>query len=369
MKPSLIVFDLLLTSIKLANDVLAVSGDISSDSINASSTSFMDEASLTNDIKCRQRLLLTCYILDQQHAALFGRQRTNCYSGTGMDLPFPENQSAWDASHSHQSDSIRSNRVWEAMDSASLDEPGLHQYDMFQSMLLMSVLAEGNDLDSAVYVPDRDKLFSRMDQSPRIKMAHHTLMLCKYTPMRDLLGVAGESWVMAEKLSTQTEYTAAQMATRHWAKGVRDSATEFNLEASQISVSSAIKHALKILELHSDHPKTGLLYEEWAMYLASITLWARAYVTAGKLEQGRRLSVATPSERRRSLHELDQEMPSLLAATTRNDVNLDQAKTVLLWTKARIEMVDIPHNCGLTNGALDVLGKLAAKGTEDGWFG
>ena len=363
------MFHLLLTFLKLANDVLAVSGDVSSDAINASNTAFMDEAALTIDIKCRQRLLLTCYTVDQQHAALFGRQRTNCYSGAGMDLPFPGNQSAWDAPHSHPPDSIRSSRVWEAMDSASLDEPGQPPYDMFQSMLLMSVLAEGNDLDSSAYVPDRDKLFSKMNQSPKIKMAHHTFMLCRYAPVRDLLGVAGESWVMAEKLSTQTEYTAAQMATRHWAKGMRDSATEFNLEASQISISSAIKHALKILELHSDHPKTGLLYEEWAMYLASITLWARAYVTAGKLEQGRRLSVANTPERRPSLHDLDQEIPVLLAAMTRNDVSLDQAKTILLWAKARIETVDIPHICGLTNGALDVLGKLAAKGTDDGWFG
>ena len=59
----------------------------------------------------------------------------------------------------------------------------------------------------------------------------------------------------------------------------------------------------------------------------------------------------------------------LLAAATNSDINLEQAKTVLLWTKARIETVDIPHNCGLTNGALDVLGKLATRGDEAGWFG
>lgn len=332
------------------------------------STAFMDEATLAIDVKSRQRLLLACYILDQQHATLFGRQKTNCYAGAGMELPFPGNQTSWDASHSHQSHQMRINRIWEALDD-SLEETGQAQYDMFQSMLLMAVLADGNDFDNAAYAPDRSKLLSKMDLSPRVKMAHHTFMLCRYTPIRDLLAVAGESWVMAEKLSNQTEYTAAQLATRHWARATRDSATEFNLDSSQQSIASAIKHALTILELHLNHPKTGLLFQEWAVYLASITLWARAYITAGKLEQGRKLSVANPSERRPSLHELDQEIPGLLAAASKSDVNLEQAKTVLLWTKARIETVDIPHNCGLTNGALDVLGKLASRGSEEGWFG
>lgn len=286
-----------------------------------------------------------------------------------MDLPFPGRQTTWDATNGRHSDSIMHSKVWEAIDSASSDETGQHPYDVFQSMLMMASLADGGDLDSTAYSPDENALLSTMEQSPRIKMAYHTFMLCKNTPVRSLLGVAGESWVMAEKLSHQTEYTKAQIDTQHWAKVVRDSATEFDVEIRPMSAASAIEHALKILELHLDHPKTGLLFQEWAVYLASVVLWARAYVTAGKLEQGRRLSAANSSERRPSLHELDQELPSLLTAATKDDVNLEQAKTILLWAKARIEMVDIPHNCGLTNGALDVLGKLAARGGEQGWFG
>jgi hypothetical protein len=297
----------------------------------------------------------------------------NCYSGTGLDLPFPRSQASWDATHAHFAEKATHDRVWEVLDGANLDETGQDTYDAFQSMLMMASLVDGADLDNPSYGVDRNTLLSpmlsRLEQSPRTKLAYHAFMLCKNTPVRDLLGVAGESWVMAEKLSSQAEYTAAQIETRHWAKGVLDSTAEFNSEGGRVRVSNAVRHALTILELHLNHPKTGLLFQEWAVYLASVVLWARTYVTAGKLEQGRRLSVANLSERRLSLHELDQELPSVLTAATNGDINLEQAKTVLLWTKARIETVDIPHNCGLTNGALDVLDKLAARGSEHGWFG
>jgi hypothetical protein len=338
-----------------------------------SSTGYLDEIALSIDGKSKQRLLLACYIIDQQHAALFGRQRTSCFSGAGVDLPFPRTQASWDASHTHHTDQATHDRVWEALDGRDSDDSGLQTYDVFQSTLIMACLVDGTDSDSPAYASDTNISISRMlsglEQSPRIKMAYHTFLLCRNAPIRELLAVAGESWVMAEKLSNQAEFTAAQMEARHWAKGVPDSAVEFDIEAGRVPVSTAVRHALKILELHLNHPKTGLLFQEWAVYLASLVLWARAYVTANELEQGSRLSVAKTTERRPSLHDLDQELPGLLATAVNGDINIEQAKTILLWTRARIETVDIPHNCGLTNGALDVLGKLAARGGEDGWFG
>ena len=357
---------------KLANDVSAVSGEITNDSMEMSSTGYLDEIALSIDGKCKQRLLLACYIIDQQHAVLFGRQRTSCFSGAGVDLPFPRTQASWDAKHTHTNYTTHP-RVWDAFDSDNSVDSGLQTYDVFQSTLMMACLEDGLDSDSPAYASDTNtwtsRMLSRLEQSPRIKMAYHTFMLCRNAPIRELLAVAGESWVMAEKLSNQAEYTTAQMETRHWAKGVPDSAAEFDFEAGRVPVSTAVRHALQMLELYLNHPKTGLLFQEWAVYLATLVLWARAYVTANKLEQGSRLSVANPSARRPSLPDLDQELPSLIATAVNSDINIEQAKTVILWTKARIETVDIPHNCGLTNGALDVLGKLAATGGEDGWFG
>ena len=84
---------------KLATDSSAVSGEVPSDAMLASSIGCLDDAALALDAKSKQRIFLTCYMLDQQHAALFGRPRTNCFSGAGMDLPFPRSQAAWDTAH------------------------------------------------------------------------------------------------------------------------------------------------------------------------------------------------------------------------------------------------------------------------------
>ncbi len=339
------------------------------------STGFHDEIALSIDARAKQRLLQACYIIDQQHATLFGRQRMSCLSGPGVDLPFPRTQASWDTTNTHHTEPPTHDRVWEALDGTNANVSALQSqtYDIFQSMLMMACLGDGTNLDDPAYASDRDggasPVLSRMEQSPRVKLAYHTFMLCKDTPIRELLAVAGESWVMAEKLSNQAEFTVAQLEARHWAKGGPHSPVKFDFQAGRTAISGAVQHALKIVELHLNHPKTGLLFQEWAVYLASLVLWARAHVTAKKLEQGRRLSVANSIERRPSLHELDQGLPGLIASTTNGDITIEQAKTLLLWTKARIESVDIPHNCGLTNGALDVLGKLAARGGEDGWFG
>ncbi|KAK3709086.1 hypothetical protein LTR37_011065 [Vermiconidia calcicola] len=333
-------------------------------------TSFMVAAT------CKQRLLLSCYILDQHHAALFGRQRTSCFSGAGTDLPFPASQTIWDDVAAPQvSDEPKHVRLWDALEGGSSIGSEQNPYDVFQSVLIMAcVCASNTDMSGLEYtrvmVHDVDEIvLATMEQSARIKLAYHTLQLCKHTPIRELLAVAGESWVMAEKLSRKTDYTAAQIEARQWAKGSQHAAMEFVLEREAEPVEKAMEHALKILELHQSHPKTGLLFQEWSIYLASIVIWARAYVTSDVPRRGPRLSVPQPTAPRLTEYELYQTLVAVMAAGPVASISTDQAQNVLLWTQMKIKKVDVPHNCGLTNGALDVLGKLATRGSEEGWFG
>jgi hypothetical protein len=51
-------------------------------------------------------------------------------------------------------------------------------------------------------------------QSPPTLLAYHTMMLCKYSHVRELSAVAGESWAMSQKLNYQYEYTASQVDVR-----------------------------------------------------------------------------------------------------------------------------------------------------------
>lgn len=352
----------------LANDAAALTPSVAHDTpLQGPDSGYLDDFTYAIDARCRQRLLLACYILDQHHATLFGRQPTNCFSRTGnsMELPFPQSQTFWDApSEQFGLDEPTPSRVWEAVDAAeSTQQP----YDLFQSMLMMACLSDPS-IDSS---RDLTPILSAMEQSPRIKLAYNTFMLCRNTPVRDLLAVAGESWVMAEKLSTQSDFTGAQIESRQWARGQVHTSMAFAIDMEMTPVNTAMTHALSILQLHQSHSKTGLLFQEWSAYLASVVIWARAYVASNVLPATPRLSISIPNptvEPRLSTYELDQAVSAILNSST-GDIDMQQAKNILVWTKSKIERVDIPHNCGLTNGALDVLGKLATRGSESGWFG
>lgn len=325
------------------------------------------------DAHVRQRLLLACYVLEQQHASLFGRPGTSCFPGSAMDLPFPRSQVSWDTLHEQPVvDEPKYRRVFDALESADKEEHQSTTFDVFQSMLLMACLADSTDEPydpvSAFYSSrNGSSIPCTMEQSPRVEMAYHTLMFCKHTPVRDMLAVAGESWVIGEKLTNPADYTASQIQCRQWAAGFGAHNIEFSLEPTQAPVNEALRHALRILELHQEHPKTGLLFQEWSVYLASVAIWARAYVTTNEASQhGPRLSSLAS---RPSMAELDRTVTTTILSGSSGSIDIDDAMNILLWTKAKIEKVDIPHNCGLTNGALDVLGKLVSKGRGVGWFG
>jgi len=347
---------------------------------------FSADASIYNlHGKCKQRLLLSCYILDQQHALLFGRQRTDCMGSIlGMSLPWARSQKYWDSS-SDQEMSTRIQRqssgvpfysqVYEAMNNVpSMTQTAADPADAFRSQLMMACLADPKNEGQitgcvAESSTDISPILFAVEQTPRMSLTLHTFMLCKHTPIRDLLAVAGESWVMAEKLSSQNDYAAAQIEANKWARGRLEPCLDLgDVKQPEVRIERALHHALQILDIHRQHPKTGLLFQEWSIYLAAVVVWARGYIISSERIRKPRLSIPSPSEPRIPTEELDRVVVSLIRAGGRT-IGWNEAKHVLLWTKEKIQKVDIPHNCGLTNGALDVLGKLSTRGNEEGWFG
>lgn len=319
-----------------------------------------------SDSEYKQRLLLTCYMLDQQHALLFGRGRSNSFSGDGADLPFPRSQASWDGNRGEQED-VEDLIHWPVHNVGDQNQSGHHIHDVFQSMLLVSSFFDSRR-DAAIgytFAAGEDlTVLPVVEGSPCIQIAYHTLMLCENTPMRDLLAVAGETWVMAEKLGREEDYTNAQFRSTEWATGRTEHLFSFGVYETHTPIHRAVTHALKILELHRTHPKTGLLFQEWSVYLASIVIWARAYVRSSALP-----GLHNSTKRRLSDHALERTVSSVVAAGPDHDIALENAMGILQWTKSRIESVDVPHSCGLTNGALGVLGKLVARGRVPGWFG
>ncbi|KAK1075688.1 hypothetical protein LTR74_000096 [Friedmanniomyces endolithicus] len=349
------------------------------------------------EAKYKQRLLLACYVIDQQHAMLFGRQRTDCLSSsmsglTGLDLPFTRSQAYWDATPDHHPELWAQklaagltpyDQVYGALSAVpNMTAPSDWRHDAFRSMLMLTNLTDpDNDLEACgIYLDDTtdpSAVLFAVEKTPRMRLAYHTFMLCRHTPIRDLLAVAGESWVLGEKLSSQAQHISAQLSARDWAMGpaTTHSTLEFadnddddEQQPAESAVQRAIHHALRILEIHHKHPKTGLLFQEWSLYLAAIVLWARAYIT----DHPSRNPQLSLEPMRPSPHDLELSLLALISAgsapATAVVVTRAAAQNVVLWAKAQIEKVDVPHNCGLTNCALDVLGKLAGRGGEEGWF-
>lgn len=342
------------------------------DSHQAMALSFDQQGSYTTlERHTKQRILLSCYTVEQQHALLFGRQTLDCFAMSPLNLPFPMAQSEWEGydvdgtAHVHPFE-----RLYEALQSLPfMAASQASSFDCFASTLMLHCLLDSSDtydqLRMSWHEAGNEQIAALVAaaRSPRARLTYSTLMLCKHTPVRALLAVAGESWVMAEKMGGQEEYTEAQLNVAQWAKGMSQSG-----DSCEFSVTKAVGHALEILQIHHQHPRSGVIFQEWALYLAAVTIWAYAHIT--KRQHGPLIGPNPLESAELSGHELELIVSATFHSGNEAVLTWTEAFCVLSWVKCKLERADIvPHNNGLRSGALDVLGKLISGGNEEGrWF-
>ncbi|KAM0718357.1 hypothetical protein Q7P37_005427 [Cladosporium fusiforme] len=312
--------------------------------------------------EAKQRLLAAYYMLDQLHATLFDR-RTNTPIGINPgSLTVPQPLQVWDpdaSQHASFDDGIvgRQLRQPVTLQEIILSVTEHEDLDTFTSILL---LAYTNDKDARdlVGLQENDPQIAfrpSSGQSPMIELTHKTFDLCLKTPIRSLLAVAGESWIMGEKLDSRAEFKAAQQKTRQW--------------ATSASSKDAVAHALEILAFHRTHLKPTLFYYEWSLHLASLVIWARAYVMR---ESTGRLRLEIPSARTVEVvaqrQELDETVNRVVQRGAQAKCTWADTRGVLMWAKARVEKMGNLRFSGVVSGSVDVLGRLVGRGDEDGWF-
>ncbi|RMZ30639.1 hypothetical protein D0859_05268 [Hortaea werneckii] len=331
------------------------------------------------DIACKQRLLSMCFILDQSNSAFFGRSQANCSAVAGHSLPFRQTASPRDASPRPQLDpeydgraaSMPSfNMVSHALEALSRTSanaiPGI---DAFQLEALMACISDKNfrmeTFECLAAGPNNEpSLVSASKSSPQTRLKYHLHMLCRNTPVPSLLSVVGESWYVGDKLNSHHDYSKAQAEAHRWAKATA------RRHGEPTAIDQASFHARNILSIHRTYPRTGLLYQEWALFLSTIVIWARAYVscTSGRRRPRLSISIPDPHWTKHSMLNMEKTILEILGREDQS-VSSHEATSVLLWTKAQIERTHVSQNCGLTNYSLDVLERLATRGNEDGWFG
>ena len=225
-----------------------------------------DLSTITLESESRQRLLAAYYILDQEQSTLFGRRSTDVPDFLPASLGLPQPLHIWDSDlplHNdlyNQADGWQYERLGNLGQDASSTSAG-DQLDIFAASLALAYSSDTKRVDPAGLqnISSDLNLHTPPPNSPHIDLARQTFALCNSVPIRALLAVAGESWVMAEKLNLYAEYKAYQEDFKLW---------------TTTSAQDAFAHALKIIHLHRVHPKTTCLYHEWSLHLASLVVWA-----------------------------------------------------------------------------------------------
>ena len=236
------------------------------------------------EIASRQRLLLACYVLDQQCSALLARPQSYPSLAVGQ-LAFPDSTALWEAGSAEEFSAIvfRDFSISQTIHDAALLAASV-AYDPFQSAVLIA--AGLGDADIPV-----DKAFTSVrsqsvESSRCTRLFSHVAHLVRVTPLRDLLAVSGESWCLSRKISHE-EHVASSRRLFRWAASSSGGA---HLLDGQEDVNKAVGHALAILrnvtpDLRRSNPPTGALIEDMAVYVAALVLWAYTAVRLRIFEQ------------------------------------------------------------------------------------
>lgn len=233
----------------------------------------------------QQRLLLCCYILEHQQATLLARPaQPSMIQLSGYDLPMPAHSSLWDANDPSE---------WALVVQRFAHLPqyvfpvrpdmGPLALDSFQSSLLIA--AHYNHFtDHAPYLnlPNIAPIDLLLDSSPITKHQLLTAKLLQVTPIRALLAVSGESWILSEKVPSPQAFAGHKETLRSWINGLWSDATETHHQA----VREALQLAIKILQHAMAQPLHTLRLElgaDMGLYYAALVLWSVTVVANSRI--------------------------------------------------------------------------------------
>ncbi|CAO2650049.1 Nn.00g013410.m01.CDS01 [Neocucurbitaria sp. VM-36] len=224
-----------------------------------------------------QRLLLSCYILETQQAVLLAREPLpSLIQVTGLDLPVPTHCSIWDATNptewafAAQQFSSSPRYVYEV--TADLT---VAPFDSFQSSLLLA--AHYNRCDSpAPYSssPTTLDIEHLLDQFPTTTRQLLTAKLVQVTPIRALLAISGESWILSEKIASAQDFTALKTTLRGWLSQLWSTSVT---EAQTVAIKEALKLSIEILQNALKDQQNSVVLDlgtDMGIYFAALVLWA-----------------------------------------------------------------------------------------------
>lgn len=230
------------------------------------------------DLAGQQRLLLCCYILEYQQATLLARMPQPSIiqtTASGFELPLPCHYSVWEA-HDPADWAISAQHYAHVPTHVFEVTPDMNisPFDHFQSSLLIAT--QFNHFNNpAIYLapaplPAIDHL---LDGSALTRHQLLTAKLLQVTPVRALLAVSGESWILSEKVPSPAAFSSYKSTLKTWTNGLWATTPDLQSQA----VKDALKLSIELLQ-HIMAPSVSTLRLElgadMGLYIAALVIWA-----------------------------------------------------------------------------------------------
>lgn len=221
-------------------------------------------------LESKRRLLLASYILEIQQNAFFGSHRPV----SDKNLPLPCSSALWDA---YALDDWQALVFKEPNDCHSLtdflavvdnDTHGTSAQQQHSDPFMFNI-ATAHNVHSAAPLPAFRATDPSLTTSSKTRQCHFSTQaaqLALSTPIHDLLAVAGDTFVLGQKLTTREQFDQAGVELRAW--------------RASVGAEEAVGSAKGVLEIVLEEGgggargRVGLLAEDWVVSLAALVLWA-----------------------------------------------------------------------------------------------
>lgn len=311
----------------------------------------------------RRRILQASSVLDLQQVTLFEQPATVIHherpkragpTGLRLNISLPCAEELWETSPvedwvemAAESDASASTKGRTSQRDRSASSPT--KLDYFQIQVSLA-----NNPSVTL-----DQLLPRNDQTgesaARLVFNRHARDMARNTPIRKLLVVSGESWIMGKKLENEAEFQDAKRNLRIWVDSNRESRAALWHATQLLRLRAKFSSGMTNTELSVSFHDTHMLHEPWAFYLAALVCWAYGFSASATFENSGHSSAASePTSNPSRSSSLSSMHPQLLdlgdaAYSMREYLQSTNVKTV-----DNLLQVD-PQVFGRTHGLLEIV--------------
>ena len=235
------------------------------------------------ELSTQQRLLLCCYVLEYQQATLLARTpQQSLINCAGLDLPLPSHSELWDATTPSDWAMAAQQNPHQTAFVFQVSPNILQTFDSFQSALIIAAYYNHFNNPTPYLAPtDLTVIEHLLDNSAITK--HHllTAKLLQVVPIRALLAISGESWILSEKVPSPQMFGTHRATLRTWLNGLWATGQETQSQ----SVKAALKLALEIAQHSMTVPAHALRLElgaDMGLYYAALTIWAATVASTAR---------------------------------------------------------------------------------------